>query len=35
MVGSCGTVFWAVYGFVMLIVLAVALVWTYFSITNP
>jgi F0F1-type ATP synthase membrane subunit b/b' len=32
MVGSCGTVFWAVYGFVMLIVLAVALVWTYFSI---
>ena len=32
MMGSYGVIFWAVYGFLMLIILAVALVWTYFSI---
>jgi len=32
MMGSYGVMFWAIYGFVMLIVLAVALVWTVFSI---
>lgn len=32
MMGSYGMAFWAVYGFVMLISLTVALVWTVFSI---
>jgi F0F1-type ATP synthase membrane subunit b/b' len=32
MMGSYGVIFWAVYGFLMLLILAVALVWTYFSI---
>ena len=32
MMGSYGLMFWPVYGFVMLMVLAVALVWTYFSV---
>lgn len=32
MMGSYGLVFWSFYGFLMLVILAVALVWTYFSI---
>ena len=32
MMGPCGWIYWSVYGFVMLIVLAVALVWTYYSV---